>query len=95
MRRFSRGDLVIYQEQTGMMGAGDEDSIGIIEHYMTVCEFSKKGTLVLQTHQNNMHVTQSDDPNLRRAPFWQRWFCRGRFPRLKASPRPRALRVSS
>lgn len=99
MRRFSRGDFVIYQEvraQSDLMtGDANGESITIVEHKMTVCDFSKKGTLVLQTHEGHMHVTHSDDPNLRRASLWQRWFSGDRFPRLKQTTRSGSLRVST
>lgn len=95
MRRFSRGDFVIYEEArrqpASLSGLGGQVAVDIVEHYMTVCESSRRGTLVLQTHGGRIHVTQSDDPNIRRAPFWQRWFRRDRFPRLKQTPRSRAV----
>jgi hypothetical protein len=57
------------------------ETISIVDHYLTVKESSKKGTLVLVTVSGKLHVTHNNNPNLRRAGWWERFFHRDRFPR--------------
>ncbi len=90
MSRFSRGDCVIYTEIQPSRPADPQnptttDTTDLVEHYLTVRESSKRGTLVLVSQNGQMHVTHTDNPSVRRAPLWVRLFCRSRFPRLDGS----------
>jgi hypothetical protein len=91
MGKFFRGDRVIYEEETrNPGGTGSEaggDSADIVQHFMTVRESSKKGTVVLVTQTGKMHVTLNTNPNLRRARWWERLLYRDRFPRLNLGER--------
>ena len=82
MRRFSRGDRVIFDMIARNPGVPkDDSSTYIVQHFMTVQETSKKGTVVLVTNDGRMHVTLNTNPNLRRARWWEKLLYRDRFPR--------------
>ena len=91
MGKFSRGDRVIYDEVSRNPGGMDSETAGnsayIVQHFMTVRESSKKGTVVLVTQTGKMHVTLNTNPNLRRARWWERLLYRDRFPRLNLGAR--------
>lgn len=91
MRKFRRGQFVVYDEpipRTGMP-AQDFESDSVIRHYMIVSESSKKGTLVLQATSGQLIVTHRDNPNVRRARFWERIFKFDRFPSRNGAKRQR------
>ena len=94
MRRFSKGEPVVFEEirqsqqvlNRNESPAPDADgTMGIVCHYMTVLESRDKGTLVLLTQGGKMHVTHNNHPNLRRASWWERFRHRNLFPRLNTT----------
>jgi hypothetical protein len=88
MRRFSTGEPVVFEEFQGRPSAQNGNTIrsadvaNVVYHYMTVMESREKGTLVLLTQTGQLHVTHNNNPNLRRASWWERLRYPGRFPRL-------------
>jgi hypothetical protein len=88
MRRFSTGDFVVYemvQQESTMLSLNEESGSGPrnwLNVYMTVMESREKGTLVLLTETGELHVTHNNNPNLRRASWWERLWHPDRFPRL-------------
>lgn len=89
MRRFSTGEPVVFEEvqrQASTVNGNNvqpqENADGVVYHYMTVMESREKGTLVLLTNSGQLHVTHNNNPNLRRASWWERLRHPGRFPRL-------------
>lgn len=92
MRRFRRGDYIIYYEPAPRRPAyaqtAGNDSTRMATHFMTVRESSQKGTLVLQAHSGQLIVTHNDSPQIRRARWWERWFQGDQFPQLDAPSRP-------
>ena len=87
MRKFTRGDFVVYYEPAPRRPALVEPAGGgsahFTTHYLTVRESSKKGTLVLQAHSGQLIVTHNQNPDLRRARWWERLVHGSRFPRLE------------
>ena len=51
-----------------------------VEKYWVVDEVCGDGRLVLRTRTGKTHVVQSDDPHLRIATWWERFWYRGKFP---------------
>lgn len=88
MKRFRRGQFVIYDEPVPRIKTGSEDA-SVLRHYMIVSETSKKGTLVLQATSGQLIVTHRDNPNVRRARLWERIFKFDRFPRRNGAKRER------
>lgn len=58
----------------------------IVEKYWTVRSQAADGTLELVTRRGKVHFVRTDDPRLRPARLWERWFCRERFPDLAHLP---------
>lgn len=58
----------------------------IVEKYWTVRSHATDGTLELVTRRGKVHHVRADDPRLRPARLWERWFHRGRFPDLTQLP---------
>ncbi len=93
MRRFSTGEPVVYEEVQQPTNAQtrqnaqitDSDNSGVVYHYMRVMESREKGTLVLLTQSGQLHVTHNNNPNLRRASWWERLCYPSRFPRLNVT----------
>ena len=93
MRRFSTGEPVVYEEVQQPTNAqirqsaqlADSDDSGVVYHFMTVMESREKGTLVLLTQSGKLHVTHNNNPNLRRASWWERLRYPNRFPRIKVT----------
>lgn len=44
-----------------------------VEKFWVVIEARHDGTLLLRTRRGKEHVVRADDPNLRRANWWERW----------------------
>ena len=94
MRRFSTGESVVYEEVQQPTNAqtrqnpqtADSGDSRVVYHYMTVMESREKGTLVLLTQGGQLHVTHNNNPNLRRASWWERLCHPSRFPRLTMKP---------
>lgn len=58
----------------------------IVEKYWTVRSRAADGTLELVTRRGKIHYVRADDPRLRPARLWERWFHRERFPDLAQLP---------
>jgi hypothetical protein len=54
----------------------------LVDKYWVVCQVRAEGNVLLRTRRGKTHVVRSDDPRLRRARWWERWFLAARFPRL-------------
>ncbi len=54
----------------------------IVDKYWTVRSISSDGALELVTRRGKVHLVRADDPRLRPARLWERWFQRQRFPDL-------------
>ena len=53
-----------------------------LEKYWSVDEICGDGSLVLRTRKGKTHVAFSDDPQLRPATRWERFWHRKQFPQL-------------
>ena len=51
----------------------------VVEKFWVVDDLLPDGRLKLKTRRGKDHVIRSDDANLRRARFWERWCYRERF----------------
>ena len=51
----------------------------VVEKYWVVTETLPDGRLRLRTRRGKEHVVAADDPNLRPARWWEKWFHRDRF----------------
>lgn len=90
-KSFQPGDQVVYRktkhsplpgpraENIIPADAGD-DYAYCVDKYWTVKEISGEGELVVVTRRGKVHRLEVDDPNLRHANFWERWFLKARFP---------------
>ncbi len=54
----------------------------VVEKYWTVRRVNDAGIVELVTRRGKVHSVSSDDPRLRRARWWERWFYSERFPDL-------------
>jgi hypothetical protein len=54
----------------------------IVDKYWTVRAISGDGALELVTRRGKVHHVRANDPRLRPARLWERWFQRERFPDL-------------
>ena len=57
-----------------------ETDTGYIGKYWSIDEVRGDGRLVLRTESGKTHVVQSDDPGLRIATAWERFWFRRHFP---------------
>lgn len=57
----------------------------IVEKYWRVRELLPDGRLMLMTRRGKTHTVDPDDPRLRGASWWERWFAKNRFPSLADS----------
>ena len=51
-----------------------------VEKYWIVDDVLPDGRLLLRTRRGKIHEVSSDDPQLRLASAWERWFLTSRFP---------------
>jgi hypothetical protein len=51
-----------------------------VDKYWAVSEVLADGSLKLVTRRGKQHTVPADDPRLRVARWWERWFYRDRFP---------------
>lgn len=54
----------------------------VVEKYWTVRRVTDDGKVELITRRGKVHPVRSDDPRLRPARWWERWFYSDRFPDL-------------
>jgi len=57
-----------------------------VEKYWIVIEVLDNGHLKLKTRRGKEHTISGNDPRVRPAHWWERWFYRNRFPALIATP---------
>lgn len=55
----------------------------VVDKFWVVAETRPDGQVVLQTRRGKIHQLSADDPRLRPARWWERFWFRGRFPSLK------------
>jgi hypothetical protein len=89
--RFRPGDVVVYRKQKSSVrpGAhakeiqpaphGDTYSYAV-EKFWRVVAVQPDNTLVVRTRKRKQHTIAADDPNLRRAHWWERLLFWHRFP---------------
>jgi len=90
-RQFQPGDQVVYRktkhsprpgpraEQIIPSQSGD-DYAYCVDKYWVVKELADDDKLLVLTRRGKTHLLARDDPNLRHANFWERWFLSNRFP---------------
>jgi hypothetical protein len=64
---------------------GDEYAY-TVDKFWIVAEVRSDGTLLLRTRKGKAHAVRADDPNLRKANWWDRWRFRERFESIDAAP---------
>lgn len=91
LARYRQGDAVVYRMQKHSVKPGPralnvyatpqgETYIYEVEKYWTVQETRDDGSLVVVTRQGKNRLVRCDDPNLRRATWWERTWHQRRFP---------------
>jgi hypothetical protein len=89
-RPFQRGDRVVYRKtkhslhpgpraQDVFPAPGGDDYSYCVDKYWTVTDLTDDRIVVI-TRRGKTHVLDKNDPNLRHARFWERWFLGDRFP---------------
>lgn len=53
-----------------------------VDKFWTVSDVQTTGTVLLVTRRGKQRPVPKDDPRLRHARWWERWFYRDRFPKL-------------
>jgi len=56
-----------------------------VDKFWVVAEVRSDDQLLLRTRRGKERVLRSDDPNLRRPNWFERWFNKDRFPEIEAS----------
>jgi len=103
---FQLGDLVIYlmtkqsahptlRAKTVAPSESGEDYRYLVEKFWIVCEITKEGELIVQTRRGKTRTISPEDPNLKRANWWQRWLYRGRFPTIDKRQTPEHIQLSN
>jgi hypothetical protein len=88
--RFQAGDVVIYRKPKNSLHPGPHardihpaphgDSYSyLVEKYWRVVAVQPDHTLIIRTRRGKQHTIPADDPNLRRAHWWERLLFRHRF----------------
>jgi hypothetical protein len=87
---FHMGDWVIYRktkfsthpgpraENVNPARYGDDYSY-TVDKFWVVIAVRDDGRLLLRTRRGKEHVVKPDDPNLRKANWWERWRYKDRF----------------
>jgi hypothetical protein len=92
--KFAAGDWVLYRKLKHSTSPGPRASnispapagelyTYLVEKFWIVEEVLPDGRLRLRTRRGKSHLIDRSDPNLRRIPWWKRWFYRRRFRDLK------------
>ncbi|MGF1579052.1 MAG: hypothetical protein ACFCD0_06780 [Gemmataceae bacterium] len=55
-----------------------------VDKFWTVMDFTEDGKLVVLTRRGKSHIISPDDPNIRRAAWWERFLYANRFPAVPA-----------
>ena len=93
MRRFNKGDFVVYRMSKESNRPGrrarhvEPSSAGetyryLVDKYWVVDDAPDSGELTLRTRTGKIHQIDSNDRSLRRANFFERLFLRARFPKI-------------
>jgi hypothetical protein len=96
-RAFQPGDRVVYRKtkhslhpgpraQDVFPAPGGDDYSYCVDKYWTVTNLADDDRIVVITRRGKTHVLDKNDPNLRFARFWERWFLGDRFPENAAAP---------
>jgi hypothetical protein len=89
--QFLPGDLVVYRKQKSSVHPGQHaqnilpaphgDSYSYtVEKYWRVIDVQRDHSLVVRTRTGKLHTILANDPNLRRAHWWERLLFWHRFP---------------
>jgi hypothetical protein len=54
----------------------------LVDKYWRILDIRDDGTLLLATRRGKRHTISPDDPRVRPARWWERWFLNDRFPSL-------------
>lgn len=96
VKSFKPGDWVIVRKQkvstspgprarqTAPASKGDTYAY-LVEKYWVVEQVFEDGKLGLRTRRGKRHVMRPDDPQLRKARWWERWLLASRFRAVEAS----------
>jgi hypothetical protein len=95
--KYTAGDWVIYRKlkHSALPGPrackiapspnGDLYSY-IVAKFWIVAAVLPDGCLQLRTRTGKTHLIRPNDPNLRRARWWERWLYKTRFQQVEAAP---------
>jgi len=90
VRSLARGEWVIYRKAKHSPSPGPraqevtpsphgEFYSYVVDKFWVVERVLDEGQLQLRTRRGKQHLVSADDPNLRRARWWERWVFRRRF----------------
>lgn len=93
---FESGDWVVYLKQKVSTSPGPrarstspaqngETYNYVVEKYWVVESHTSDGLLNLRTRRGKQHSVRIDDPLLRKASWWERWFFASRFRAVEAA----------
>lgn len=93
---FQPGDLVVYRKtkhsphpgpraEDVFPASGGDDYSYCVDKYWRVTALRDDDRVVVATRRGKTHVLSPEDPNLRRANVWERWFLGGRFPEQRVA----------
>jgi hypothetical protein len=96
------GDWVIYRKtkfsthpgpraQNVLPAQNGDEYAYTVDKFWIVAEARSDGTLLLRTRRGKEHTVRPNDPNLRKANWWERWRFRERFESIggnSPSPQP-------
>lgn len=93
---FRKGDLVVYRKtkhsphpgpraQNVIPATAGDDYAYLVDKYWIVADVTSDKKLVVKTRTGKTHTLEPDDPNLRHARIWERWFLGRRFPGTTSS----------
>ncbi|GAB4157226.1 MAG: hypothetical protein Tsb009_34250 [Planctomycetaceae bacterium] len=88
---FQVGDLVVYRKTKHSLHPGPraediipassgDDYSYCVDKYWVVSGQASENEIIVRTRRGKTHILKSNDPNLRRANLWERWFLGNRFP---------------
>lgn len=93
MRRiaYHPGDLVIYRRtkhsqhpgpraQSVSPAANGDEYTYVVDKFWMVDQVGDDGSLTIRTRRGKTHTVSPDDPSLRKANWWERFWHRDRFP---------------
>ena len=94
-KTFQPGDRIVYRKtkhspQPGpraeaiVPARGGDNYAYCVDKYWTVRDLTDENQLQVVTRTGKTHLLNPDDPNLRHANLWERWFLKERFPEMDA-----------